>query len=149
MQYDTMTSPSNCSLEQGSVGESVGNRYAVGSAKAFDRMARSDFATLSQFGTGAQWADYCPAYALGLVTYDACFRESGRITEQELCDKWEQLRGHSRLNWEQAQDIVARAWSALACLERDGMLERVAHEDPSTTEVAATSEAPLPENDPA
>jgi hypothetical protein len=89
---------------------------------AFNRMARIDFAVLSEADDAAEWEDYCPAYALGLLTYDAYYRVATRVTEMELAALWNELRGSSQLSWLQAQAIVVRAWSALARLERDGQL---------------------------
>jgi hypothetical protein len=88
---------------------------------AFNRMARIDFAVLSEADDDAEWEDYCPAYALGLLTYDVS-RGATRVTELERVALWDELRGSSRLSWMQAKAIVGRAWSSLAWLERDGQI---------------------------
>ncbi len=88
---------------------------------AFNRMAHTDFAILSETDDDLEWDDYCPAYALGLLTFKAYCRESAGRREAELKGQWDDLRGSSRLGWEQARPIIARSWNALSRLERDGM----------------------------
>lgn len=88
----------------------------------YDALVQADFAELSAADEALDWEDYCPAYALGLLTYQAYYRDASRVGESELHDQWDELRGVSRLNWLQAQTVIARAWSALAQLEREGRL---------------------------
>jgi len=89
---------------------------------AFNRLAHTDFAILSEADESLDWEDYCPAYALGLLTFEAYFRGSARSSEASLKEQWAELGGSSRLAWEQARAIIARSWNALACLEREGRL---------------------------
>jgi hypothetical protein len=89
---------------------------------AFNRLAHTDFAVLSEADESLDWEDYCPAYALGLLTFEAYFHESPRGLESSLREQWEQLRGSSQLHWERAREIIARSWDALAKLERAGLL---------------------------
>jgi len=85
---------------------------------SFNRMAHTDFAVLSEADDTLEWEDYCPAYAMGLLTYDAYYREATRVSERELQAQWDELRGASRLSWPQAQTVIARSWNALARLEQ-------------------------------
>jgi len=87
---------------------------------AFNRLAHTDFAVLSEADESLDWEDYCPAYALGLLTFEAYYHESSTTSESALEDQWDELRGSSRLAWEQARRIIARSWNALARLEHDG-----------------------------
>jgi hypothetical protein len=89
---------------------------------AFNRLAHVDFAVLSEADSEVDWDDYCPAYALGLLTYEAYYREGSSMSEQELKAEWDELRGVSRLAWEHVRAIIARSWNALARLEREGNL---------------------------
>ncbi len=91
---------------------------------AFNRMAHTELAILSEADENLEWEDYCPAYALGLLTFEAYFHAPHRgRSGTELKDQWNGLRGSSRLGWEQAQPIIARCWNALAGLEREGQLQ--------------------------
>ena len=89
---------------------------------AFNRLAHTDFAILSEADERLEWEDYCPAYALGLLTFEAYFHQSSRTSEANLKEQWDELRGSSRLAWEQARAIIARSWNALIPLERRGRL---------------------------
>jgi len=89
---------------------------------AFNRLAHTDFAILSEADERLEWEDYCPAYALGLLTFEAYFHHSSRTSEANLKEQWDELRGSSRLAWEQARAIIARSWNALIPLERQGRL---------------------------
>lgn len=91
-------------------------------APAFNRLAHTDFAILSEADESLEWEDYCPAYALGLLTFESYYRESSRTSEASLKEQWDELRGSSRLGWEQARAIIARSWNALVPLERQGRL---------------------------
>lgn len=84
---------------------------------AFNRLAHTDFAILSEADENLVWDDYCPAYALGLLTFEAYFRTSSRTSEASLKEQWDELRGSSRLAWEQARAIIARSWNSLVPLE--------------------------------
>jgi len=68
------------------------------------------------------WDDFCPAYALGFLTYETCCRESCGISPDDLKAQWNDLRGSSRLSWEKVCAIIARSWNALAGVERAGQL---------------------------
>jgi hypothetical protein len=92
------------------------------SPEAFDRVASFDFTMSPEFDRGATWEDCSPAYALGLLTYEAYYREVTWVKEDEMRRQWEELRGTSRLSWRQAQAVVVRAWKALASLERAGKI---------------------------
>jgi len=90
---------------------------------AFNRLAHADFAVVSEADPKAEWDDYCPAYALGILTYEACCQEMREDTSTaDLATQWEVLRGPSRLKWEKVCAIIARSWNALACMERAGQL---------------------------
>ena len=89
---------------------------------SFNRMAHTDFALSSEADESLEWEDYCPAYAMGLLTYDAYYRIVTRVSEVELRAQWDELRGISRLSWKQAQAVIARSWNALAQLEHDGCI---------------------------
>lgn len=89
---------------------------------AFNRLAHTDFAVLSEADPDADWDDYCPAYALGLLTYEAYHREAACMSEPELRAQWDELRGASRLAWDRVGAIIARSWNALNRLDREGQL---------------------------
>jgi len=89
---------------------------------SFNHMAHTDFALVSEADDTLDWEDYCPAYAMGLLTYDAYYRIVTRVSEVELRAQWEELRGISRLSWKQAQAVIARSWNALAQLEHGGRI---------------------------
>jgi hypothetical protein len=89
---------------------------------AFNRLAHVDFAVLSEAEPEVEWDDYCPAYALGFLTYEACCRNARGTTPAELEARWRELRGTSRLAWDKVCAIIARSWNALAGLERTGQL---------------------------
>jgi hypothetical protein len=86
---------------------------------AFNRLAHTDFAALSESDETLDWDDYCPAYALGLLSYEAYCCGRSRNSEEELKDQWNQLRGASRLEWYRAKAIIARSWNALIRLGRE------------------------------
>ena len=79
-----------------------------------------DFAVLSEADESLDWEDYCPAYALGLLTFETYFREPALASQASLKEQWDQFGRSSRLGWEQAMAIIARSWNALARLEREG-----------------------------
>ena len=89
---------------------------------AFNRLAHVDFAVSSQADAEVDWDDYCHAYALGLLTYEAYYRDRSRMSEDELKAQWDELLGASRLAWSQVRAIIARSWNAIARLEQDGDL---------------------------
>jgi hypothetical protein len=89
---------------------------------AFNRLAHVDFAVLSEADPDVEWDDYCPAYALGFLTYEACCRDARGISPEELRGRWCQLRGTSRLAWDKVCAIIARSWNELASMERAGRL---------------------------
>jgi len=87
---------------------------------AFNRLAYVDFVAFSETDPEVDWDDFCPAYALGFLTYETCCREARGISPDELKAQWNQLRGASRLSWERVCAIIARSWNALAGAERAG-----------------------------
>ena len=89
---------------------------------AFNRLAFVDFAVLSEADPDVDWEDYCPAYALGFLTYEACCRDARGMSPGELRGRWEELRGKSRLGWDVVCAVIARSWNALASLDRAGRL---------------------------
>jgi hypothetical protein len=89
---------------------------------AFNRLAYVDFAALSEADPDVDWDDYCPAYALGFLTYETCCRESRGMSPAELKVQWNELRGTSHLGWDKVCAIIARSWNSLARLERAGQL---------------------------
>ncbi|HEY2346642.1 MAG TPA: hypothetical protein VGH80_12325 [Xanthomonadaceae bacterium] len=89
---------------------------------AFNRLAHVDFAVISEAEPELEWDDYCPAYALGFLTYEAYCRDARGMAPSELEEQWQALRGASRLKWNQVCAIIARSWNALAGLERTGQL---------------------------
>jgi hypothetical protein len=91
---------------------------------AFNRLAHTDFAALSEADEDLDWDDYCPAYALGLLSYEAYCCGSARNSESELKVQWDQLRGSSRLDWYRAKAIIARSWNALIRLGREDQISR-------------------------
>jgi len=94
----------------------------AGVTSSFNRLAYTDFAILSEADESLEWEDYCPAYALGLLTFEAYYHDFSRTSESSLKEQWLELRGSSRLAWEQARAIIARSWNALVPLERQGQL---------------------------
>jgi hypothetical protein len=95
---------------------------STGVPPAFNRLAYIDFAVFSEADAEVGWDDYCPAYALGLLTYEAYCRDGSRMSEEELKAQWDELLGASQLAWGQVRAIIARSWNAVARLERDGNL---------------------------
>ena len=89
---------------------------------AFNRLAYVDFAVISEADPDVDWDDYCPAYALGFLTYETYCRDARGMSPSELEAKWNELRGYSRLTWDVVCAIIARSWNALASLERAGQL---------------------------
>ena len=89
---------------------------------AFNRLALVDFAVMSEGNPDRDWDDYCPAYALGFLTYEAYCRNARGMAPNELQSRWEALRGSSRLAWEEVCAVIARSWHSLAQLERTGQL---------------------------
>ena len=60
------------------------------------------------------WRDLYPAYTFALTTHYADWpRGADEDTDGELAEHWEQMRGQSRLGWQQARGIVEDAWLAL------------------------------------
>ena len=90
---------------------------------AFNRLAYTDYAVLSEADDTVEWDDYCPAYALGLLTFETYYRGQSLLSQAELETQWDEFRGESRLSWEQAREIIARSWNALACLEQDARIQ--------------------------
>lgn len=84
---------------------------------AFNRMAHMDYVLLSEADPELDWDDYCPAYALGLLTYDAYHGASWAGAKTELETQWDALRGTSKLGWAQARAIIARSWNAVTRLQ--------------------------------
>ncbi len=79
---------------------------------------------------GALWRDLCPAYTFALNTHLDDWPRGIDGTDQELAAHWEQVRGESRLDWEQVRPVIEDAWLAL-----DHMPSRVIRElrQPSST----------------
>ncbi|HEY5973013.1 MAG TPA: hypothetical protein VIT22_13830 [Pseudoxanthomonas sp.] len=68
------------------------------------------------------WVDACPAYALAMATHAAYADSLDPDAEEELDAQWDELRGHSNLDWDQAREIVMNAWRALDTLPPDAPL---------------------------
>ncbi|HTA64472.1 MAG TPA: hypothetical protein VK753_03125 [Xanthomonadaceae bacterium] len=84
----------------------------AGIPPAFNRMAQADFLVRLEAEPGLEWDDYCPAYALGLLTYAAYARNPQALSSGEVEAQWDELCGISRLPWEQARSVIERAWEA-------------------------------------
>ena len=93
---------------------------------AFNRLAYADFALLSEADEDLAWEDYCPAYALGLLTYAAHRDARGLQAAPALESQWNALRGASHLDWTRARAIIARSWNALTQLDGAARQARVA-----------------------
>ncbi|WP_420008402.1 hypothetical protein [Xanthomonas sacchari] len=60
------------------------------------------------------WRDLCPAYAFALQTHARGWpRGPEAETDGELAAHWDLMRGDSRLDWDQARQVVEDAWQAL------------------------------------
>ncbi|WMJ71109.1 hypothetical protein [Stenotrophomonas sp. 24(2023)] len=82
-------------------------------AQDYQQYMRSDYERRRSQGHRS-WRDLCAAYAFALSTHAADWPRGGDAdTDEELAAHWEQMRGQSRLSWQQARPVVEDAWMAL------------------------------------
>ena len=114
------------SLSRSSLPDLIERRFSFpgrpDSPVAFNRLAQVDFALISEADPDAEWDDYCPAYALAFLTYESCCHSSLPLDNVDLEAQWEELRGDSRLRWQQVCAVISRSWNALKLLQRQGQL---------------------------
>lgn len=65
---------------------------------------------------GLHWRDLGPAYLLALQAWRDCWPQAGDGWADALAEQWAVAGGDSRLDWEQAWDVVQDTWRALASL---------------------------------
>lgn len=84
--------------------------------EAFEVWSVADFKSRRAHDPALMWVDACPAYALAMATHAAYADSLEQDVEDELDAQWDELRGHSNLDWDRAREIVASAWRALDML---------------------------------
>lgn len=84
--------------------------------EAFEVWSVTDFKRRRACSPELMWVDACPAYALALATHEAYAQTHIQESDNELDAQWDELRGHSNLDWKWARQIVSGAWLALDSL---------------------------------
>ncbi|MBK8510466.1 MAG: hypothetical protein IPL51_18005 [Candidatus Competibacteraceae bacterium] len=125
------------------VGAVVGGLAGKGAAEAVnptvedeDLYWRGAYATRPGYQTGYSYDDdYAPAYRLGYAgrgRYQGSYEEH----ERELAAEWENIKGKSRLTWEQAKVAARDAWDHF-----EGTVDDVVGDHPVATGAGATGGA--------
>ncbi|MEO8365467.1 MAG: hypothetical protein ABI538_04595 [Pseudoxanthomonas sp.] len=81
--------------------------------EAFEVWSVADFKRRRACNAALMWVDACPAYALAVATHAMYGHAVMLESDDELDAQWDELRGHSNLDWQRAREIVLGAWSAL------------------------------------
>ncbi len=84
--------------------------------EAFEVWSVADFQRRRARDSALMWVDACPAYALAMATHATYANCTDQDAEDELDAQWDELRGHSNLDWHRAREIVVDAWHALDTL---------------------------------
>lgn len=64
-------------------------------------------------------SDYGPAFGYGYAMRSSNANRKFEEVEPELRDQWTTVRGESRLEWDDARDAVADAWTRSELIERE------------------------------
>jgi hypothetical protein len=73
--------------------------------EGYNRYARADCRA-----HGAEWDDYCPAYAFALLTHTGYALPED---EESLEVLWDELGGQSTKLWPEVEEVVTDAWAWL------------------------------------
>lgn len=108
----------------GPVGAVVGGIVgAIGGSKAGDSIAEAvnpteyqshweqNYTTRPYYSKDYSWNDYSPAYKLGYDGYAANRGKSFDSVERDLQTNWNETRGNSRLEWNDAKLAVKDGWN--------------------------------------
>ena len=80
---------------------------------AFEAWCVADFRRRRLEDASLLWVDACPAYALALCTHASRASDRLRQASDELGLLWPGLRGHSKLCWPEAGQLVSSSWVEL------------------------------------
>lgn len=107
----------------GPVGAAIGAVLGgIGGAKAGDAIAeyvnpteyddywRNEFRSASYYNPERTWDDYAPAYGLGYYARDRYRGRRFDDLDDKLEAKWDEIKGESRLAWNEARDAVRDGW---------------------------------------
>ena len=107
----------------GPIGAAIGAVLGgVGGAKAgdavaeyvnpteFDNYWRDNYTKTNYYDRNNGWDDYAPAYGLGYYARDTYRDRPFDDLDDELGAKWEEIKGDSRLAWNEARDAVRDGW---------------------------------------
>ena len=87
--------------------------------ETFEVWSVTDFQRRRARDSALMWIDACPAYALAMATHATYAHCTDQDAEDELDAQWDELRGHSNLDWHRAREIMVDAWRALDTLPLD------------------------------
>jgi len=91
----------------GLAGKAVAERF---DPTEVDTYWRSKHGTESYVQEGTTYDDYAPAYRLGAEARGSSTTGSFEDSESTLRDRYDQVRGESKLGWEHAKDAVRASW---------------------------------------
>jgi uncharacterized protein YcfJ len=92
-------------------GKTIAEHYdpTVEEAHWRDRFEREPY-----FQGGMTFDDYAPAYRLGGESRSRIADKSFEDVEDQLADRYDQVRGESRLDWDDAREATRAGWNRLA-----------------------------------
>ncbi len=107
----------------GPIGSAIGALLGgIGGAKAGDAIAeyvnptefddywRANYKSASYYNSDREWDDYAPAYGLGYYARDTYRGRRFDDLDDELEAKWNEIKGKSRLAWNDAREAVRDGW---------------------------------------
>lgn len=110
----------------GPIGSAVGAvAGGIAGAKAGDEIAEMvnptdyvesferSYASKPYYSSAYSWTDYQPAYQYGYDTYSRYQGRDFAEVEPELEREWNQVKGSSRLAWEDAKAAVRDGWHSI------------------------------------
>jgi phage tail tape-measure protein len=99
----------------GAIGAAAGALAGQGVAEAInpaveDAYWRDTYSTRDYVEKGQPYSDYGPAYRYGWESRERIDDRSFEEVEDDLGQKWNKVKGESRLGWDQAKHATRDAW---------------------------------------
>jgi hypothetical protein len=100
----------------GAIGAVVGGLAGKAASEALnpsgeEQFWRAHFENELRSGADYEYEDYAPAYRLGYEHRVRLGAESFELVEDQLETQWSDVKGDSRLGWQQARAAIRAAWN--------------------------------------
>ena len=92
--------------------------------QAHDAHWLANYATRPYVESGANYEEYAPAFLYGVFWYYSNPERNFDVSESDLADGWDAVRGDSSLDWPMARPAVREAWYQVNDLAERATAER-------------------------